>query len=357
MPSWHWLILGSAILTSALLTLEMRRFVLRSEIGLSQPRERDIHTKAIPRLGGVAISLSFLFTCIGVLVAFPDALWFVPNTFLGIDKNLFGILAGVLLLLIVGIIDDIGGLHPFVKLAFHFIAGAILAYSSVLITHVTNPFGGQIDLGIWSFLFVVIWVVGMINVINFLDGLDGLASGVSLIATIILYLLALKPDVYQPSMAVLAIILAGSLIGFLPFNFYPAKIFMGDSGSQVLGFMLAAFAIISGGKLATAFLVLGVPILDVLWVIFRRLMNKQSIYKADRYHLHHRLLKAGLGQREAVILLYAISAGFGIIALQTQSMGKLIAALLLIGIMIIGGATLVVITAWKQSKIAQNEVN
>ncbi len=196
-------------------------------------------------------------------------------------------------------------------------------------------------LGGLAFTFVVVWVVFMINVLNWLDGLDGLVGGVSLIATVVLYLLAIKPEVNQLSMSVLAIILAGALVGFLPFNFFPAKIFLGDSGSQVLGFLLAVFAIISGGKLATAFLVLGVPILDVIWVIARRMLSRQPVYKADSFHLHHRLIRAGLTQKQTVVVFYTISAAFGIIALQTQSIGKLVAALVLIGIMIVGGTILV----------------
>ncbi len=348
MPIWHWLVFAVAAIISCGLTYAVRQFVLATKIGLSVPRERDVHTTPIPRLGGVAVSLSFIITCVAIYLISRPSLTFIPDTFLGIDRNFFGIIAGCVLLMIVGVVDDIKGLTAITKLFFHILAGVILAASTVLITHLSNPFGSQIMVGQWSFIIVVIWVVAMINVINFLDGLDGLASGISLIATIILYILAIKPEVNQLSMSVLAIALAGSLVGFLPFNFYPAKLFLGDSGSQVLGFLLAVFAIISGGKLATAFLVLGVPILDVVWVVLRRLMTHQPIYKADRFHLHHRLLNAGLSQREAVILLYTLSAAFGIVALQTHTLGKFIAALALIAIMIIGGGILVLVAAWKR---------
>ncbi len=347
MPSWHWLILLLAAAVSATLTWLIRGFVITTKLSLVAPRERDVHTNPVPRLGGVAIALTFVSLALLLYVVNPSLLTFVPTQFLGIDRNLFGILLGVVLLLGVGIFDDIKGLQPITKLAFHFLAGGILAWSSVLIFHITNPLGGKIELGILAMPLVILWVVFMINVINFLDGLDGLAGGISLIATIILYLLALNPTVNQLSMSVLAVLLIGALIGFLPFNFYPAKIFLGDSGSQVLGFLLAAFAIISGAKLATAFLVLGIPILDVLWVVSRRVLTKQPVYKADRYHIHHRLLQAGLSQREAVVLLYTLSAGFGIVALQTQSQGKLVAAILLVIIMVLGGALLVVRTRSK----------
>lgn len=353
MPTWHFAIFILAAVVTALMTIAVRRFVLKRNLGIVQPRARDVHTSPIPRLGGVAVAVGFLVTTLVVVAVAPDALYFIPETVLGIDRNLVGILAGVIILLLVGVVDDVKGMHPLVKLAFHLLAGVILASSLVLITHITNPFGGQVQLGIMAYVFVVLWVVFMINVINWLDGLDGLAGGISLIATVILYLLAVKPEVNQLSMSVLAIILAGSLAGFLPFNTFPAKIFLGDSGSQVLGFLLAVFAIISGGKLATAFLVLGVPILDVIWVMARRLWARQPVYKADRYHLHHRLLAAGLNQRQAVILLYTVSAAFGTIALQTQSMGKLYAALILVATMVIGGLVLVTVAAWRTKRNAE----
>ncbi len=340
----------AAALISALLTVAVRSYALRTGKSVTQPRERDVHSQPIPRLGGVAVTLSFLVVVLFLLVLRPNTLNFFPERIAGIDRNMFGILVGVLTLLGVGILDDIKGLSAPTKLLFHFLVGIILAMSTVLVPHITNPFGGQIDLGWLAYPVVIGWVVFMINAINWLDGLDGLASGLSLIATVILYLLAVKPEVNQVSMALLAIILAGSLAGFLPFNFYKAKIFLGDSGSQVLGFLLAVFSIISGGKLATAFLVLGIPILDVVWVISRRVLAHQPVYKADRYHLHHRLLRAGLNQREAVLFLYFMSAVFGIIALQTQSMGKFVAAVILVSIMVIGGILLVGKEFWRQRR-------
>lgn len=345
MPTWHWGVIAVSAGISALLTQVVRRAVVKSGKGLAQPRERDVHSKPIPRLGGLAVSLTFLLVALGFYLVNPGDLSFIPTTLLGIDRNLAGILLGVLILTLVGAYDDVYGMSAWVKLGFHVLAGVVLALSTVLISHITNPFGGSIVLGWWTYPLVVVWVVFMINVINFLDGLDGLASGVSLIATIILYLVAINPTVSQGSMAVLALILIGALAGFLPFNFFPAKIFLGDSGSQVLGFLLAVFAIISGAKLATAFLVLGVPILDVFWVIARRVLTKQPIYKADRYHIHHRLLRTGLSQKQAVILLYAVCALFGMVALQTQSFGKLVAILVLILLMITGGSVLVATSA------------
>lgn len=348
------ILFGTALL-SACLTLVVRKIVLTTGKGLAVPRDRDVHTKPIPRLGGVAVTLAFLIATLVMYKIDPSSLSLQGEVFLGLDRNLWGVIAGVLLLVVVGAVDDIRGISAWAKLGFHVVAGILLASSLVLVPLITNPFGGYIDLGVWAYPVVVLWVVLMINAVNWLDGLDGLASGVSLIATFVLFLLALKPEVSQPSIALLALLLTGALAGFLPFNFFPARIFLGDSGSQVLGYLLAVFAIISGGKLATAFLVLGVPILDTIWVITRRFLAHQPIYKADRYHLHHRLLRAGLNQRQAVTLLYALSAAFGIIALQTQSMGKLIALLVVIGIMVIGGAILVAIDAVKNAQAEAEE--
>jgi UDP-GlcNAc:undecaprenyl-phosphate GlcNAc-1-phosphate transferase len=203
---------------------------------------------------------------------------------------------------------------------------------------VHNPLTGiDIILGNWTYLLVPLWIVLMINVINWLDGVDGLASGVGLIASIILFILSISKEVNQVSTAILSIVLAGSLLGFLPFNFNPAKIFLGDIGSMFIGFMLAIFAIISGGKFATAALVLGLPILDALWVIASRLINHQVPWQADRRHLHHRLLDAGFSQRQSVLFLYAVSIFFGIIALQSGTHQKLIVFAWLVALMLILG--------------------
>lgn len=335
------LVLVGTALVSGGLTSVVRGWAIRRGWSVTIPRDRDVHTHPIPRLGGFGVVLAFVIVTILFAQFVPSSLGFVQERWLGVDANLMGILLGALLLLGVGVYDDIKGLSPWLKLGSHVLAGVILAWSGVLIHHISNPFGEAWLLGAWAGLFVVIWTVFVINAVNWIDGLDGLASGIGLIAAIILYFLAVQTEVNQLSMSILAIILAGALLGFLPFNFYPAKIFLGDSGSQVLGFLLAAFAIISGGKLATAMLILGVPLLDTVWVIIRRLASKQAIYKADKLHIHHRLLTVGLSQKQAVVALYAVASVFGLIALNTQTLGKLVAGLLLVGMMIATGALLV----------------
>ncbi len=291
-----------------------------------QPGGRKIHTRPVARLGGLAIALSFITL---VLV------------FLPISRQLLGLLGGVVILVTVGALDDKFDLSPWVKLGWQIVAALVALGGGIGVQAVTNPFGGTILLDWGRFavnygplhfhvtplgnLLTILWMVGVINAINFLDGLDGLAAGVSSIAAAIMFLVAVSPHIRQPEVAMLAIIVCGATLGFLPFNFFPAKIFMGDSGSYFLGLVLSLLAIYSGAKLATATLVLGLPIIDSLWAVLRRLYHKTSPFKPDRGHLHHMMLDAGLTQRQSVAIFYAISATFGLIAVFAGTSGKLVA--------------------------------
>jgi UDP-GlcNAc:undecaprenyl-phosphate GlcNAc-1-phosphate transferase len=196
-----------------------------------------------------------------------------------------------------------------------------------------------------------LWMMGMIFTTKFLDGLDGLCAGISLIGGLTLFTLSLLPKVNQPMTAILAIIFVGSLLGFLFYGFYPASIFLGESGSTFCGFILGVLAIILGGKIATALLVMGIPILDVAWAIVRRLWYKQSPFKADKSHLHHRLLDIGLSQKQTVLLLYGISAIFGFTAVFLQSFGKLIALIILFCVMLALAISVVIIYKRKHPHI------
>jgi len=327
---------------SALLTLFVRRWALKREL-VDYPAPRKIHDKPIPRLGGIAVFLSFFLVVLGYLIFASGKLSFVTEKVLWIDKNLFGVLVGAFILVGAGIYDDIKGLKPFTKFIFQFVAAGFVAGFGIRIWWFSNPFGSQIVLGAWSPVFVVLWIVLLTNVVNWLDGLDGLATGVSAIAAIVLFFLSLQPFVNQPATALLCIILAASTLGFLPFNFNPAKIFLGDSGAMFLGYMLAIFAIISGGKVATAFLVLGIPIFDAIWVILRRLWGKKAPWIADKRHLHHRFLEAGFSQRQTVLLLYGIALAFGILALYSNTLGKFWVFLGLLGLMILLALVLIVL--------------
>lgn len=338
----------AAFLFSVLLVPIIKKYALKKNLAVSPLRERDVHKGKIPRLGGLAIFFSFLLVVLGYLIFQPQALRFVQEKFLGIDKNLFGVLLGGLILVAVNVYDDIKGLKPWPKFFWQTVAAAVVVLFGIRIWWLSNPFGGNIIvLGTLSGVFVMVWIILLTNVVNWLDGLDGLASGVSLISLVVLFLLSLASEVNQPATALLAAIMIGAVLGFLPFNFYPAKIFLGDSGSMFLGFMLAIISIISGGKVATAALVLGVPILDAIFVILRRLIKKQPLMRADRYHLHHEFLRAGFSQRQTVIFYYFLSVIFGIIALLNSTQGKFIASFYLLGLMLVLIAVLFLIKKLK----------
>jgi UDP-GlcNAc:undecaprenyl-phosphate GlcNAc-1-phosphate transferase len=323
-----------ALVLSAVLTPAVRRLALKYGI-VDRPGEgRKIHTKPIAYLGGLAIFAAFLIAV---------AVTLAPS------RQLDALLLGCAILVAVGVVDDVRGLSPWTKLGWQFLAAGVALAGGIGITSFTNPLGGEIILNNWRFGVVVagvsfhisplanalslLWMVGLANTINFLDGLDGLACGVSGIAATIMFALSVGPHVHQPGVALLAIILAGAAFGFLPYNFYPAKIFMGDSGALFLGLVLAMLAIYSGAKLATATLVLGLPILDAMWAVTRRLWHHTSPFKADRGHFHHLLLDVGLSQRQAVLTLYAVAATFGLVALVSGSFAKFVALIILVLIM------------------------
>ena len=325
------------------LTPLVRHLALRLN-AVSQPGGRHIQKHPTPKLGGLAIVGSFLLVTIGIVVLQPERLQFVAGQVFGIDRNLFGVLLGAFILVVTGIVDDIYDLNPWIKLLLQATAASCVVLFGVNIHWLSNPLGGNnIILGAATYLLVPAWLLLMINTMNWFDGLDGLTSGLSIIASIAMIFLALEPTVNQPATALLAAIVAGAALGFLPYNWHPAKIFLGDTGSMFLGYMIGVFAIISGAKFATAALVLGIPIFDAFWVIGRRLLSGQSPMKADKLHLHHRFLNAGFSQRATVLILYAISGLFGIIALTSGTQGKVTALLSLVAVAIALGVGLIVI--------------
>ncbi len=317
-------------------TIAVRSFARR--IGaMDVPKDsRKIHKYPMPLLGGWAVIFSSLLIAALYVMVFHPNVQIVPTRFY------IGILIGSLILGITGFLDDKYDLPP--KFSF---LGPLLATLSVVIsgigigiTQISNPLGHPFHLqflvlGIpFSAIFVFIFIMGMTYTTKFLDGMDGLASGISLIAATTLFALSLTPHINQPITASLAIIFAGALAGFLVFNFNPASIFLGESGSTFTGFMLASLSVLLGGKIATAILVMGVPILDVSWVIVRRVWYGSSPFKADRKHLHLRLLDIGFSQRKTVLILYAIALLFGAVAVTLQAKGKLIALIVLFFVMI-----------------------
>ncbi len=346
----QYIIAGLAAFIITLILTPLVRLISTKYGIIDQPGGRRINKEPIPRMGGVAIVISFWLTVLGISLFAPGMLDFSHQSILGVDRNLLGVFVGAMILMTVGIVDDIQGLSPLVKIASHVAAASCIPLFGIHIQWLAHPFGGpDLQLPLWlDNLLIVGWIVGMINVVNWLDGLDGLASGVSSIASIIIFFLSLASFVNQPSTATLAIVIFGATLGFLRYNYNPARIFMGDSGSMFLGFMLAILAVISGGKLATAGLVLGLPILDAAWVILRRIMAGQRPWQADRRHLHHRLLDAGLSQRQTVLLYWAFAGLFGGIALASRTYGKTMAGVAILIIMLIIGFTLVVLDRRKR---------
>jgi len=339
-----------AFLFSLILTPAIRKIALKFDF-VDRPAKRKVHKKPTARMGGVSIFVSFILVAVIFYFARPYFFTFAPWQDYNLFLKFFGVFLGALILVIVGLVDDKKTLSPWIKLIFQILAALCVILAGTRVEYINNPFGGFINFGQLSFNFdlfdvnfsiipiadlvTLIWIVGMINVVNFLDGLDGLAAGVSFFGAISIFFISLLLTVYQPATAFLAIILAGAVLGFIPYNFNPAKIFMGDSGSQFLGYILAILAVISGAKLATAFLVLGFPILDGLWVVTRRIIRGTSPFRADRSHLHHRLLDFGFSVRQAVIFLWMISLIFGLIGIISTTYGKMLSGMILILVMIL----------------------
>lgn len=268
--------------------------------------ERRVHKEPMPLMGGLAIYIGVILSAL---------------LFLDLNRELISILIGGTIILISGIIDDTKGLSPKLKILFQLMAGLSLILGDVKIDFVTNPFSPDnsiIYLNYFSIPITLFWVVGITNTVNLIDGLDGLASGVAMISSLSLALVAGKFG--YPTVIITASIVAGSCLGFLPFNFNPAKIFMGDTGALFLGFMLAAISIegvmksVAAIAIIVPIMILGVPIFDTTFAIFRRLLSGKSIMSADKGHLHHRLLARGYSQRKTVLILYGISAAFGLFA-------------------------------------------
>ena len=275
---------------------------------VDRPDGRRINRRPIPRLGGLAIFLGIL----------------VPSlAFLDLSGESRGVLLGAAVATVVGAVDDFRGLSPSVKLIGQFVAASIPCMFGVWIDHVTFPFLGVLDIPAWIGVpLSMVFIVAVMNMVNFLDGMDGLAAGVCGIAGVTYAILALSLG--KPDPAILSAIVAGACLGFLRHNFFPARIFMGDSGALCLGFILAAVSI--QGLLKTAstvvlllpLLVLAVPIIDTSFVVARRLKHNRPIYTADRSHLHHRFLNIGFSQRRAAVTMWLWCASLAGAALATR---------------------------------------
>jgi UDP-GlcNAc:undecaprenyl-phosphate GlcNAc-1-phosphate transferase len=299
--------LGIALLVVVLLTPAVGGMARLLGV-VDRPDERRLNKRPIPRLGGLAIFLGIL----------------VPSlAFLDLSGEMRGIVLGAAVACVVGAIDDFKGLAPLPKLGGQIVAAAIPTVFGTWIDHFTFPLLGAVDLPVWVGVpLTVVWIVAVMNMVNFLDGMDGLASGVCGISGITFAVIALSLG--KVDAAILSAVVAGACIGFLRHNFFPARIFMGDSGALVLGFTLATISV--AGLLKTAstvvlflpLVVLAVPILDTSFVVAKRLKYGQPIYSADRWHLHHRFVDIGFSQRRAALTMWAWAGSLGAAALATR---------------------------------------
>lgn len=307
--TWNISVFAIALVVSYLLTPFVRSIAVKLNI-MVQPGGRRVHSRPMPLWGGIAIFAAFSIACLIISK--------IGGSALNPSVPMIGVIVSGALILTVGLLDDIKELSAGVQALAIVTAALILTTFGVKIQFLSNPFGHppMFILGsVVSIFITVVWVFAVTKTIDFMDGLDGLAAGIGAIAAGILAIMAYYSK--QPNVALMAAALSGACIGFLRFNFNPAKIFMGTGGSQFIGFALAAISIIGAFKVAAAMaialpiLVFGVPILDGAFVIFKRILNRQPVHIADKSHLHHRLLEKGLSHKQVVLVIYAMCIVLG----------------------------------------------
>ncbi|MBU8881162.1 undecaprenyl/decaprenyl-phosphate alpha-N-acetylglucosaminyl 1-phosphate transferase [Bacillus sp. FJAT-29790] len=318
-----YLTLFICFISSILITPLVKKLAFK--IGATdKPNQRKVHQKVMPRLGGVAIYLSFV---IGLLILRPD------------EPFALAIVVGSLIIVITGVLDDMMELSAKIKLAGQLAAALVVVlWGGVHVEFINLPFGGVLNFGFLSVPLTILWIVGITNAINLIDGLDGLAAGVSSIALISISGMAIiMGDGYV--VAVASIVLASTL-GFLFYNFHPAKIFMGDTGALFLGYMISVLSLLGFKNitlisLIVPVIILGVPISDTFFAIIRRFVNKQPLSAPDKSHLHHCLLRLGYSHRQTVLMIYAMAAFFGLAAVVFSQATLWGAILLIAGLLII----------------------
>lgn len=327
----------AAAIIALLVTPLVRRVVLRYGV-VDRPEARRVNTAPVPRAGGLAVAAGFLIVASIFILLNHDAGW-VPEPLTITSGDLVALLVGGAAAAILGAIDDLLDLRARWQLVGQLALAGFAIAMGIGVEVIANPFGeGVIRFNpLFSIGFTVFWIAGMINSINWIDGLDGLSSGVALIAAVTLGVISLTTQVSQPLIAVLCFALAGSLAGFLRWNFHPATVFAGTAGVAFVGYTLAILSILGSAKVAVALLVLGVPIIDTFWIIVRRLSEGRSPFSADRSHIHHRLLDLGLSHRDTVLVIYAICAALGVVALLLSEVSQVYAFL---GVFLVSGLVL-----------------
>jgi len=339
---WWILLLGFAAscVITLLATPQIKKLAFRAG-AVSVPNHRSVHTKPMPLWGGLAIFIGFIVVYLVTAIL---------SGYYEMDA-LVGMVGGGTLIVAVGLLDDRFDLSPKLKLLGQLAAAAVVVASGLYIEYIQLPFGDAIVVKPWiGMLITVFWIVGVTNAINLIDGLDGLSAGVSAIATITILILSIMMENWPA--ALLCVTLLGGMIGFLRYNFHPASIFMGDTGALFLGFSLATLAIM-GFKTSTVMsflvpvLILGVPLSDTLLAIIRRKLNHKPISAADKGHLHHCLMNMGFSMRKTVLIIYGISALFGMCAIflsQTSQWGAIIIVTLVVLLMEVGAEAIGIIS-------------
>jgi UDP-GlcNAc:undecaprenyl-phosphate GlcNAc-1-phosphate transferase len=321
---------GAAALLALLLTPLVRRVAIRLD-NIDQPDARRVNEAPIPRGGGVAVAVAFLLVAMaGIALNAQTGAVPVPSALQ--PSHLVALLAGGAIATLLGVLDDTFQLRARWQLLGQLALAALAVVAGILVTDLNNPLGSEnIELSLpFAVGFSMLWIVGMINSINFIDGLDGLSSGIALIAAATLGLISLTTavgPVGQPFIGILCFALAGSLLGFLRWNFHPASIFIGTSGVMFVGYTLAVLSILGTAKVAVALLVLGVPILDTFWIIVRRVGTGHSPFTPDRGHIHHRLLDLGLSHSQTVLVIYALCAALALLSFVLSGTGQVYAFL------------------------------
>ena len=324
-------ILASFLISAASVPL-IRRFALsKGIVDKPEAQARKIHELPTPLLGGWAIFLSATAVILTIR-------WFQWADFSDIPLRLFAaIILASIVIIIGGTLDDKYDLPPYQQIAFPLCATVIVIAGGLRIGFITDPLAypaGVIRIsGTIGVIMAALWLLGMMYTTKFLDGLDGLVSGVAVIGSLFIFLASLRWDAPLSATGIWALILLGSCLGFLIFNWQPARIFLGEGGSILIGFLLAVLSIITGSKIITTLLVVGIPALDVLWVIISRLLSRKSPFSGDREHLHYRLMSLGLSKKQVVLLLYAIAISFGSLGFVSSSYHKMVLVLCLIAAM------------------------
>ncbi|XOF34722.1 MAG: glycosyltransferase family 4 protein [Candidatus Electrothrix sp. YB6] len=331
------------LITACLFTLAMTPLVGRQAVrfGLTDaPSARKIHTGQLPRAGGVALFSGFFFPFL-LLLPLQQYSLAVQNLFA--DERIACFAAGAGIIFLLGLLDDIRGLSPLLKLAGQILVALLVYFCGFRIAAVTMPFfGADFSIGLFALPVTVFWLVLVINAINLIDGLDGLAAGICLFVSLAMLFVCIADSRINAALAFAALV--GTLIGFLRYNFHPASIFMGDCGSYFLGYCLAALSLADAikGQMTTAMLIpviaLGVPLFDTLWAPLRRLASGRNIFLPDNRHIHHRLVRLGYTHRRAVLVLYAFTILLGLCSLVLVHSQNDMAALILfvLGIGVIG---------------------